>query len=599
MENGVGGQLQGISLDSFLQMVQMEKTSCTLKVTTEEDMGWLFVLKGNLIAAETGAISGMEAACNIISWEDSVIQINNVCEKQDDEIKQPLMNVLMEGLRLRDENRAKSGGKPKPAKPPAPPQKPPEKTPEPAPKDPSEKDAKPAPKKAPRPVPADAGPEPKRRRGKLPVIAALVAVLAGGGYLAFSFFGGGSEKSYKDVIAQVEAAPDAKKIELLQSFINSREPGEQTADAQARMQTIRARVEKEELAAHEKAAEAHEAEGQMEKAISVFRHHLNKYPQSPFKAKIDHRISDISSRMEARDFDRLTQKADELGADRIDLYMEYLEKYPKGEHRADVQKRIDEMATEYFIHIEAQILDLDMKEDWDQCNVLAKKYIDIYPASRQSEQLRKLQTVWEDKVKEKRIFDTLKRSAENKGTDYAAAALIYANYLRAYPNSYMKEKVAYELARVEERINAQRLEKETERVRALLADRSDRFTENGDGTTTDKKTGLTWSTLDGLTETDDCMDYEGATAYVEALKTGGHGDWRLPTPKEMVTLYKKAPFFPETAPTWFWTSESNRRYTGQWVTDVEVVTSENSTEWKPAVRDSRACGSVRAVRGGK
>ena len=96
----------------FSRWFRWKKTSCTLKVTTEEDMGWLFVLKGNLIAAETAAISGAEAACIIISWEDSVIEIDNACDKKDDEIKQPLMNILMEGLRLRDENRAKSGGKP-------------------------------------------------------------------------------------------------------------------------------------------------------------------------------------------------------------------------------------------------------------------------------------------------------------------------------------------------------------------------------------------------------------------------------------------------------------------------------------------------------
>ncbi|MBI9085226.1 MAG: DUF1566 domain-containing protein [Desulfobacterales bacterium] len=592
-------------MDSFLQMVQMEKTSCTLKVTTEEDMGWLFILKGNLIAAETGAISGMEAACTIISWEDSVIEIDNACDKKEDEVKQPLMNVLMEGLRLRDENRIQSGGKPsapvKVSKPPDSVQPSKEKTD--APKDspkqqPSAADRKPV--KKPRPSPFDT-PEPhKRSMGRRIVIASVVVIMVGGGYLAFSILGGQPEKSYKKIIAQVETtAEDSDKIILLQSFINANKPGEQTQDAEEKIKAIKTRLEQADFSSLEKTSEANAEKGNFDKAIALYHHHLNKYPASTFKGRIDKRIENMASRMEERDFEQLTTRAGELGADRIELYLAYLKNHPKGKHKNEVEKRIGEMSTEYFIHIEAQILDKDMKEDWASCIELAKKYMDIYPADQRAAQLAKLQTIWEEKTRETRIFETLKRSADSKGTNYEAAAMIYANYLRSYPNSYVKDKVNQQLTLLEQRINAQRLGKETHQLRALLAGRAERFVENGDGTVTDKKTGLRWSTLDGLTVNNNCMGYDSAMDYVKALRTGGHADWRLPTPEELVTLYKKAPFFPETEPTWYWTSKTNRRYMGGWVTDVEVVTSTNSTEWVPEVRDSRACGSVRAVRSKK
>ena len=103
MESDLGGQLQGINLDSFLQMAQMEKSTCTLTVSHGNERGTLYVLKGELIDAQTGDLGGYEAACRIVSWEDALIEIENRCEKRKDVIDRPLMEILMEGGRLRDE----------------------------------------------------------------------------------------------------------------------------------------------------------------------------------------------------------------------------------------------------------------------------------------------------------------------------------------------------------------------------------------------------------------------------------------------------------------------------------------------------------------
>ena len=80
-DSGVGGQLHGISLDSFLQMAQMEKTTCTLSVKKGGNLGFMYLLKGELIDAETGDVSGKEAACEIISWSNAIIEIENSCSK--------------------------------------------------------------------------------------------------------------------------------------------------------------------------------------------------------------------------------------------------------------------------------------------------------------------------------------------------------------------------------------------------------------------------------------------------------------------------------------------------------------------------------------
>jgi len=64
-----------------------------------------------------------------------------------------------------------------------------------------------------------------------------------------------------------------------------------------------------------------------------------------------------------------------------------------------------------------------------------------------------------------------------------------------------------------------------------------RFTDNGDGTISDKKTGLMWQ-KEGSS---DSMNHSDAEKYCKDSEIGDHSDWRLPTVEELLTLidYKK------------------------------------------------------------
>ncbi len=97
------GRLQGISLTSFLQLIEMENKTCTLTVRMNERSGMLYFFKGEMMAAEAMDLSKDAAAYEMLCWERVIIQIDNVCKKKKKEIDQPLMNLLMEGLRLKDE----------------------------------------------------------------------------------------------------------------------------------------------------------------------------------------------------------------------------------------------------------------------------------------------------------------------------------------------------------------------------------------------------------------------------------------------------------------------------------------------------------------
>jgi CheY-like chemotaxis protein len=103
LDIGAEGRIHGISLPSFLQLVNMEEKTCTLKVQSGCKTGYIYCISGDLIAAETGSLNGKEALFEIMFWEQTSIQLEEVCKKQDVEITEPLTYLLMESHRARDE----------------------------------------------------------------------------------------------------------------------------------------------------------------------------------------------------------------------------------------------------------------------------------------------------------------------------------------------------------------------------------------------------------------------------------------------------------------------------------------------------------------
>ncbi len=106
-ETSARGEVNGISLSSFLQLVSMENKSCTLRVTSMGQVGHLYCEQGELIAAAVGDLTAEKAAVEMISWDSAVIEILKFDKQKSREIKQPLMNILMEGSRRKDEMAAK------------------------------------------------------------------------------------------------------------------------------------------------------------------------------------------------------------------------------------------------------------------------------------------------------------------------------------------------------------------------------------------------------------------------------------------------------------------------------------------------------------
>jgi uncharacterized protein DUF1566 len=61
--------------------------------------------------------------------------------------------------------------------------------------------------------------------------------------------------------------------------------------------------------------------------------------------------------------------------------------------------------------------------------------------------------------------------------------------------------------------------------------------DNGDGTITDLGRGLMWSQKDSYADLNKCLTWTESLKYVENLKMAKHIDWRIPTIKELATLF--------------------------------------------------------------
>jgi DNA-binding response OmpR family regulator len=99
----VRGRVENISLSSFLQLLEIERKTCTLHVTAGERDGRLSFRAGKLMGAETGDLTGTDAALEIVSWEHADIEIAEGCPVNGPPLPGGLAFLLMEGMRLKDE----------------------------------------------------------------------------------------------------------------------------------------------------------------------------------------------------------------------------------------------------------------------------------------------------------------------------------------------------------------------------------------------------------------------------------------------------------------------------------------------------------------
>jgi len=100
-----GGTLHGVSSGMFLQLIEMEQKTCTIRLVETESgkQGVLLFKNGELLDARSNGLQGESAAYEIFAWDETAISIQNSCSSTKKKIEKDLQAILLEAMRLKDE----------------------------------------------------------------------------------------------------------------------------------------------------------------------------------------------------------------------------------------------------------------------------------------------------------------------------------------------------------------------------------------------------------------------------------------------------------------------------------------------------------------
>lgn len=102
-----GGSLHNVSLETFLQLIEMEQKTCTLHIIDKKgkNQGALFFRQGDLFNARVGSQQGKPAAYDILSWSNVSLSIEHDCVFKEKKIDGDLQAILLDAMRSKDELR--------------------------------------------------------------------------------------------------------------------------------------------------------------------------------------------------------------------------------------------------------------------------------------------------------------------------------------------------------------------------------------------------------------------------------------------------------------------------------------------------------------
>jgi CheY-like chemotaxis protein len=109
-----GGTLHNVSTGMFLQLIEMEQKTCTIRLTDRDSgkTGALFFMEGDLFDARVSAMQGERAACEIFAWDHVSLSIQNGCAVREKRIRRELTLLILEAMRCKDEGAAAAEGGP-------------------------------------------------------------------------------------------------------------------------------------------------------------------------------------------------------------------------------------------------------------------------------------------------------------------------------------------------------------------------------------------------------------------------------------------------------------------------------------------------------
>ena len=100
-----GGTLHNVSSGMFLQLVEMEQKTCTIRLEDKfsNKKGILFFQEGDLLDARVNDLQGENAAYEIFSWDQVNLSIQNGCALKEKRIHSEMQHLILEAARRKDE----------------------------------------------------------------------------------------------------------------------------------------------------------------------------------------------------------------------------------------------------------------------------------------------------------------------------------------------------------------------------------------------------------------------------------------------------------------------------------------------------------------
>lgn len=97
------GHIEGITISGLLQILNLERKSCVLRVVSRGRLGELMCEAGEIVHAESDDGNGVKAVQSILGWEEPTIEIGPLPSLSERTITAPLLQLLLESAQRSDE----------------------------------------------------------------------------------------------------------------------------------------------------------------------------------------------------------------------------------------------------------------------------------------------------------------------------------------------------------------------------------------------------------------------------------------------------------------------------------------------------------------
>jgi len=435
----VTGRIEGVSLSSFLQMSEMDGSTYTLTVRSGEKSGTLHLLNGNLIDAETDDLRHREAAFTILSWENTQIDIKKPSGRQKNEIGLPLMQILMEALKEKDEIEYEKGT-PSGAF---------EIGPDTDQSQDSLKKSRQRKKRSPN-LKQSGFPGKQKRGARIAIAVAVILVLCVGTFFVMKGIGGRSvEDEYTALLAAVERLKDAEGQEkLIDAFIETHKADEVfTGRAVQRLIEIWGRMEDSDYDEAGNAVFDLPLNTQYyRKAEEIFSAFLEKHPENRYHPEISKQLAEILDLTDDTYFSELGELDAREHVARLEAYRAYLAEYPDGRHRAEVEQLFREALKSSYRDFLIEIERCKRKEQWDVCVSVSRKYKAVFGRYMRMNTVDEI----EEKMQEQKALAVLR--SQTDGAEDKTVRKYYLAFLEKYPDSSEKKRLEQRVAEIDKEI---------------------------------------------------------------------------------------------------------------------------------------------------